>query len=129
MVKATTKQNAKEGVKENPKDKKKIVEKPVIKVDSKTKLSARVNSQLVLLLKLGYLHLGVSMESRIEELLKRDLENLLKTQWYREKLQGNYFEMVAKKLESGKVGDADSGTSADDQFGMDWVKEDGNDLV
>lgn len=124
MAKANIKQNAKESIKER----KKISEKTVIKVDSKTKLSARVNSQLVLLLKLGYLHLGISMESRIEELLKRDLENLLKTQWYREKLQGNYFEMVAKKLESEKVEDIDLGNSADDQFGMEWIKEDGNDL-
>ena len=41
-----------------------------------------------------------SIEERIEELMKRDLDSLLKTEWFREKIAGGYFEIVANKLKS-----------------------------
>jgi hypothetical protein len=63
-------------------------------------MTARVNTQLYLLFKIAYSGGEKSLEERIEELMQRDLDGLLKTDWYREKIAGDYFEMVANKLKA-----------------------------
>ena len=55
------------------------------KVDSNKKVcvTARIDFQLHLLFKLACKEMGVSMESRIEQLLKEDVKQSLKKDWFK----------------------------------------------
>lgn len=70
------------------------------RVEARTKMTARINTQVYLMFKAAYSGGDKSIEERIEELMKRDLDGLLKTDWFREKIAGGYFEVVAARLKA-----------------------------
>ncbi|MDA8453675.1 hypothetical protein M4R22_02750 [Acidovorax sp. GBBC 3334] len=78
------------------------------KVEARTKMTARINTQVYLMFKAAYSGEDKSIEERIEELMKRDLDGLLKTDWFREKIAGGYFEVVANRLRSEEASDGES---------------------
>ena len=80
------------------------------RVEARTKMTARINTQVYLMFKAAYSGGDKSIEERIEELMKRDLDGLLKTDWFREKIAGGYFEVVAARLKA-----EDPGKSFDEQ--------------
>jgi hypothetical protein len=80
------------------------------RVEARTKMTARINTQVYLMFKAAYSGEDKSIEERIEELMKRDLDGLMKTDWFREKIAGGYFEVVAARLKS-----EDEGKSTEDQ--------------
>ena len=83
------------------------------RTDARTKMTARINTQVYLMFKAAYSGGDRSIEERIEELMKRDLDGLLKTDWFREKIAGGYFEVVANKLKS------EDGVKGSDTDGLD----------
>ncbi|GKT21921.1 hypothetical protein [Acidovorax sp. SUPP3334] len=78
------------------------------RVEARTKMTARINTQVYLMFKAAYSGGDKSIEERIEELMKRDLDGLLKTDWFREKIAGGYFEVVASRLRSEEGSDGQS---------------------
>lgn len=83
------------------------------RTDARTKMTARINTQVYLMFKAAYSGGDRSIEERIEELMKRDLDGLLKTDWFREKIAGGYFEVVANRLKS------EDGVRGPDHDGLD----------
>ena len=77
-----------------------VAGKQPARVEARTKMTARINTQVYLMFKAAYSGGDKSIEERIEELMKRDLDSLLKTEWFREKIAGGYFESVANRLKS-----------------------------
>lgn len=52
--------------------------------DRKVRVTANIDFQLHLLFKLACKEMGVSMESRIEHLLKEDVKQSLKKEWFKD---------------------------------------------
>ena len=86
------------------------------RVEAKTKMTARINTQVYLMFKAAYSGEDKSIEERIEELMKRDLDGLLKTDWFREKIAGGYFEVVAARLKAEEGGKGFDDQSDDPQW-------------
>lgn len=86
------------------------------RVEARTKMTARINTQVYLMFKAAYSGEDKSIEERIEELMKRDLDGLLKTDWFREKIAGGYFEVVAARLKAEEGGKGFDDQSDDPQW-------------
>lgn len=69
----------------------------------KVRIGARVEQDLYMLCKMAYLRQGWSLESRIEELLKRDIDSMSKNQWFKEMMSSELFTryvMQAKEIQA-----------------------------
>ena len=80
----------------------------VVERKPKVRIGARVDQDLYMLCKMAYLRQGWSMESRVEELLKRDIDSMSKNQWFKEMMSS---ELFTKYVAQAKDVPADSGSS------------------
>lgn len=74
----------------------------------KVRIGARVEQDLYMLCKMAYLRQGWSLESRVEELLRRDIDSMSKNQWFKEMMSS---ELFTKYVAQAKDVPADSGSS------------------
>lgn len=86
------------------------------RIEVRTKMTARINTQVYLMFKAAYSGGDKSIEERIQELMERDLDGLLKTDWFRRKIAGGYFEVVAAKLKAEEEGRGAGQQSDDPQW-------------
>jgi hypothetical protein len=90
---------------------KRMPKKPVgvvVEGKPKVRIGARVEQDLYMICKMAYLRQGWSLESRVEELLKRDIDGMSKNQWFKEMMSS---ELLTKYVAQAKDGAADSGSS------------------
>ncbi len=90
---------------------KRMPKKPVgvvVEGRPKVRIGARVEQDLYMICKMAYLRQGWSLESRVEELLKRDIDGMSKNQWFKEMMSS---ELLTKYVAQAKDGAADSGSS------------------
>ena len=85
----------------------------------KVRIGARVEQDLYMLCKMAYLRQGWSMESRVEELLRRDIDSMSKNQWFK--------EMMSSELFTRYVAQAKDGQSNTDRSDSDLNNIGGND--
>lgn len=85
--------------------------------NNKVKIGARINHRLYFMFKYICMAQGVTMESKIEELLVKDVKSVMKKDWFQdylievEKNEPTVFAMITAIFDGGKaaeVGDADS---------------------
>lgn len=85
--------------------------------NNKVKIGARINHRLYFMFKYICMAQGVTMESKIEELLVKDVKSVMKKAWFQdylievEKNEPTVFAMITAIFDGGKaaeVGDADS---------------------
>ena len=74
----------------------------------KVRIGARVEQDLYMLCKMAYLRQGWSMESRVEELLKRDIDGMSKNQWFKEMMSR---ELLTKYVAQAKDGQSNTDLS------------------
>ncbi|WP_175789428.1 hypothetical protein [Burkholderia cenocepacia] len=74
----------------------------------KVRIGARVEQDLYMLCKMAYLRQGWSLESRVEELLKRDIDSMSKNQWFKEMMSS---ELLTKYVAQAKDGQANTDSS------------------
>lgn len=103
----------------------------VIKSESTVRVSSRIDNELYLMLKMIYGNQGWTMENRINELLEKDYEYLLRQKWVSEvisKSKGNAFDKYIEVREKLKTETPANDTAAnlnstsssvDSQFGTD----------
>ncbi len=75
----------------------------VVEGKPKVRIGARVEQDLYMLCKMAYLRQGWSLESRVEELLKRDIDSMSKNQWFKEMMSS---ELLTKYVTQAKDGQA-----------------------
>lgn len=83
---------------------KRMPKKPVgmgVEGKPKVRIGARVEQDLYMICKMAYLRQGWSLESRVEELLKRDIESMSKNQWFKEMMSS---ELLTKYVAQAKDG-------------------------
>lgn len=83
---------------------KRMTKKPVGVIGDakqKVRIGARVDQDLYMLCKMAYLRQGWSLESRVEELLKRDIDSMSKNQWFKEMMSS---ELLTKYVTQAKDG-------------------------
>lgn len=90
-----------------------VMSKQPSRVEARTKMTARIDTQVYLMFKAAYSGGEKSIEERVQELMERDLDGLLKTDWFRRKIAGGYFEVVAARLKAEETG-KDFNDQADD---------------
>lgn len=79
--------------------------------NNKVKIGARINHRLYFMFKYICMAQGVTMESKIEELLHKDVKSVLKKAWFQdylielEKNEPTVFDMVSTIFNAGKVED------------------------
>ena len=77
----------------------------VVEGKQKVRIGARVDQDLYMLCKMAYLRQGWSLESRVEELLKRDIDSMSKNQWFKEMMSS---ELLTKYVTQAKDGQANA---------------------
>ena len=82
----------------------------------KVRIGARIDEDLHMICKMAYNRQGISMESRIEELLRRDADVMSKNQWFKEMMQSDLFAKYVQQANSGNVSQEISSEEEDDQF-------------
>ena len=95
---------------------KRMPKKPVgmgVEGKPKVRIGARVEQDLYMICKMAYLRQGWSLESRVEELLKRDIDSMSKNQWFKEMMSS---ELFTRYVAQAKDGPADSGSSDFDSY-------------
>ena len=101
---------------------KRMPKKPVgvgVEGKPKVRIGARVEQDLYMICKMAYLRQGWSLESRVEELLKRDIDSMSKNQWFK--------EMMSSELLTKYVAQAKDGQSSADYSDFDTNNVGGND--
>ncbi|MHC6051548.1 hypothetical protein ACYT84_07215 [Ralstonia solanacearum] len=100
-----------------------------------TRVSARIDDDLYLFLKRAYKIQGVTMEERINTLLKKEAEYILKQKWYidyqTKKPRGIFDQIAEMKLQSksGVIPTSQSDTDADGpNFDMGDLNDGNHDL-
>ena len=92
----------------------------------KVRIGARIDLDLYIVCKMAYSRMGQSMESRIEDLLKKDVDVMSKTQWFKEMMCSDF---LAKYVNMGNnavvVSDNDvieeeEKDVVDSQFNGEW---------
>ena len=73
----------------------------VVEGKPKVRIGARVDQDLYMLCKMAYLRQGWSMESRVEELLKRDIDSMSKNQWFKEMMSSELFTRYVAQAKDG----------------------------
>ncbi len=68
----------------------------------KVRIGARVEQDLYMLCKMAYLRQGWSMESRVEELLRRDIDSMSKNQWFKEMMSSELFTRYVTQAKDGQ---------------------------
>lgn len=79
----------------------------------KVRIGARVDQDLYMLCKMAYSRQGWTMELRVEELLRRDIDSMSKNQWFKEMMSS---ELLARYVVQAK----------DDQTNSDFIDFDSN---
>mgnify|MGYP003484222378 FL=1 len=92
----------------------------VVEGKPKVRIGARVDQDLYMLCKMAYLRQGWSMESRVEELLKRDIDSMSKNQWFKEMMSS---ELFTRYVAQAKDGPASSDSSDFDLNSIGGQKE------
>lgn len=72
----------------------------VVEGKQKVRIGARVDQDLYMLCKMAYLRQGWSLESRVEDLLKRDIDSMSKNQWFKEMMSS---ELLTKYVTQAKT--------------------------
>lgn len=84
----------------------------VVEGKPKVRIGARVEQDLYMICKMAYLRQGWSLESRVEELLKRDIDSMSKNQWFKEMMSSELLTKYAAQAKDGQsiadYGDFDS---------------------
>lgn len=88
--------------------------------NNKVKIGARINHRLYFMFKYICMAQGVTMESKIEELLVKDVKSVMKKTWFQdymievEKNEPTVFAMINTIFSGGKAADVDEADSSDD---------------
>ena len=80
------------------------------------RIGARIDHDLYMLCRMAYNRQGISMESRIEELLKRDVDVMSKNQWFKDMMRS---ELLSKYVIQANSGSGSSKGTQDDDGGED----------
>lgn len=80
----------------------------VIEGKQKVRIGARIDKDLYILCKMVCSRQGWTLESRVEELLKRDIDSMSKNQWFKEMMSS---ELITKYVAQAKDGQGSSGLS------------------
>jgi hypothetical protein len=75
----------------------------VVDGKQKVRIGARVDQDLYMLCKMAYLRQGWTLESRVEELLKRDIDSMSKNQWFKEMMSSELLTKYVAQAKDGKV--------------------------
>ena len=85
------------------------------------RIGARIDHDLYILCRMAYNRQGISMESRIEELLKRDVDVMSKNQWFKDMMKSDLLTKYVMQANSGsiaqKTSQEDDAQNDDNQFG------------
>jgi hypothetical protein len=85
------------------------------------RIGARIDHDLYILCRMAYNRQGISMESRIEELLKRDVDVMSKNQWFKDMMKSELLAKYVIQANSGvpiqKTSQEDDAQQDDNQFG------------
>jgi hypothetical protein len=85
------------------------------------RIGARIDHDLYILCRMAYNRQGISMESRIEELLKRDVDVMSKNQWFKDMMKSELLAKYVIQANSGvpmqKASQEDDAQQDDNQFG------------
>lgn len=76
----------------------------VIEGKKKVRIGARIDQDLYVLCKIAYSRQGWSMESRMEELMKRDIESMSKNQWFKEMMSSELFMKYVAQAQNDQPG-------------------------
>lgn len=80
----------------------------VIEGKPKVRIGARIDKDLYILCKMACSRQGWTLESRVEELLKRDIDSMSKNQWFKEMMSS---ELITKYVAQAKDFQESSGLS------------------
>ena len=69
----------------------------------KVRIGARVDQDIYMLCKMAYSRQGWSLESRVEELLKRDIDSMSKSQWFKEMMSSELFARYVTQAKDGQL--------------------------
>jgi len=87
----------------------------------KVRIGARVEQDLYILCKMAYSRQGWTLESRIEELLKRDIDSMSKNQWFKEMMSSEllmrYVAQAKDVLGNSGLSDFDSNNIEEENDG------------
>lgn len=110
----------------------------VMNVDEESKkkivrIGARIDHDLYILCKMAYNRQGISLESRVEELLKRDVDAMSKNQWFKDMMKSELLAKYVNQANSGssvqKASTEEDTSNDDDQFSGKYDIGDKNDIV
>ena len=80
----------------------------------KVRIGARVDEDLYMICKMAYNRQGISMESRVEELLRRDADVMSKNQWFKEMMQSDLLAKYVQQANNERQEEMKE--NQDDQF-------------
>lgn len=119
--------------------KKRVTKKAgAINVDEESKrkivrIGARIDHDLYILCRMAYNRQGISLESRVEELLKRDVDAMSKNQWFKDMMKSELLAKYVSQANSGlsvsKASQEDDVPGDDDQFSGKYDIGGNNDIV
>lgn len=88
------------------------------------RIGARIDHDLYILCRMAYNRQGISMESRIEELLKRDVDVMSKNQWFKDMMKSDLLAKYVMQANSGSITQKnshyDDEQNDDNQFGSKY---------
>ncbi len=97
------------------------------------RIGARIDHDLYILCKMAYNRQGISLESRVEELLKRDVDAMSKNQWFKDMMKSELLAKYVNQANSGssvqKASTEEDTSNDDDQFSGKYDIGDKNDIV
>lgn len=97
------------------------------------RIGARIDHDLYILCKMAYNRQGISIESRVEDLLKRDIDVMSKNQWFKDMMKSELLAKYVNQANSGssvqKTSPEEDTSNYDDQFSGKYDIGDKNDIV
>ena len=114
--------------------KKRVIKKAsAISADEESKrnvvrIGARIDHDLYILCRMAYNRQGISLESRVEELLKRDIDAMSKNQWFKDMMKSELLNKYVSQANSD-VSSPKASKEDDDQFSGKYDIGDKNDIV
>lgn len=94
----------------------------VVEGKQKVRIGARVDQDIYMLCKMAYSRQGWSLESRVEELLKRDIDSMSKNQWFKEMMSSELFARYVTQAKDGRL-NSDSSDFDSNNIGGDNNEE------
>ncbi len=71
-----------------------------VSIEKQVRVSARIDEQMYVVLKLAYSKQGWTMEQRIQEMLQKELDYMMKQSWFKEMFASK--DLLIKIAESAK---------------------------